>query len=398
MTALISICLVAVATLLLIPSCVLLAEIIGALAGAREGAAIPPSRSLGRKAAILVPAHNEGAGLLPTLSDIKAQMGASGRLLVIADNCTDDTEAVARSAGAEVVVRNDLSRRGKGYALACGIEHLSADPPDVLIVVDADCRLAPDVIDRLVTACTSENRPVQALYLMNPPPDTSLKYGLAQFAWRMKNWARPLGLRALGLPCQLMGTGMAFPWSVACAVDFADGSLVEDLKIGLEMALAGSAPVFCPPVGVTSDFPTSTLGVKTQRQRWEQGHIGTIISTAPRLLAAGIWRRDRDLIALALDLAVPPLSLLAMFLTALLFASVILAILTRNFTALYISLAAFAGFVIAVFLCWRKFGRDILTPAAIFLIPGYVIGKFPIYVQLFRKSGSKWIRTDRRKA
>ena len=54
---------------------------------------------------ILVPAHNESAGIRPTLNDIVAQMQGNDRLLVVADNCTDDTAEIAAAARAEVVIR-----------------------------------------------------------------------------------------------------------------------------------------------------------------------------------------------------------------------------------------------------------------------------------------------------
>ena len=41
--------------------------------------------------AVLVPAHDEGAVLLQTISDIQMQLRPGDRLLVVADNCTDDT-------------------------------------------------------------------------------------------------------------------------------------------------------------------------------------------------------------------------------------------------------------------------------------------------------------------
>ena len=54
---------------------------------------------------IMVPAHNESTHLVPTLQSINRQMGPNDRLLVIADNCTDDTAQVARSYGAETIER-----------------------------------------------------------------------------------------------------------------------------------------------------------------------------------------------------------------------------------------------------------------------------------------------------
>src|SRR5690348_7656303 len=202
--------------------------------------------------AVLVPAHNETIGIGATVEDIKTQLVASDRLLVIADNCSDDTACVAKAAGAEVIVRNDLTQIGKGFALAFGLEHLRTAPPQVVMIVDADCRLSKGAIDRLANFCTSTNRPVQALDLMVSPAHAPINFRVAEFAWRVRNWVRPLGMSALGLPCRLMGTGMAFPWPVVCSVEFASAELAEDQKLGPDLTVAGHAPLFCEDAIVTS--------------------------------------------------------------------------------------------------------------------------------------------------
>src|SRR5262249_17200745 len=180
--------------------------------------------------AVLVPAHNEGIGIAATLGDIKAQLRERDWMLVVADNCNDDTAIAAVRAGAETVERHDPSRIGKGYCLAFGLAHLSKNPPDIVVMIDADCRLAEGTISRLAVACSATRRPVQALDLMIAPDDSPINYQVAEFAWRVKNWVRPLGLKALGLPCQLVGTGMAFPWKLIRSADLASGQIVEDLK------------------------------------------------------------------------------------------------------------------------------------------------------------------------
>lgn len=116
--------------------------------------------------AIMIPAHDEGAGLLPSVSDAQGQLRPGDRLLIIADNCSDDTAKVARSAGAEVIERHDPGKVGKGYALDWGLRHLQTDPPEIVIVVDADCRLKECTIDRLTRSCQATGRPTQALYRM----------------------------------------------------------------------------------------------------------------------------------------------------------------------------------------------------------------------------------------
>jgi cellulose synthase/poly-beta-1,6-N-acetylglucosamine synthase-like glycosyltransferase len=348
--------------------------------------------------AVLVPAHNESAGLLPTLADIHSQSLSSDRLVVVADNCQDDTAGVAAAAGAEVVERQDPARHGKGYALDCGLRYLRPDPPAIVIVLDADCTLGPDAITQLSLKCAATGRPVQALYMMTAPTDSKMNQQVAEFAWRVKNRLRPLGLAALNLPCQLMGTGMAFPWEVIGSAELANARLVEDLTLGLDLTLAGHPPIFCPSACVKSQFPSTPKAARSQRKRWEQGHIGTIVNRGPGLLAAAIARRNWKLLGLVFDMAVPPLSLLGLLLVGLLAASGIAAFFGYSSTALVISTASLAAFLMAIGLAWLTCGYDVLPLGSIGLVPAYVIKKVRLYYQfIVGKMDSSWIRTDRSK-
>ncbi len=86
----------------------------------------------------------------------------------------------------------------------------------------------------------------------------------------------------------LMGTGMAFPWPVVARTDLATGHIVEDMKLGVDLASKGLAPLYCPEAEVVSYFPDSSQGFKTQRTRWEHGHLGLILAEAPNLFAKAI--------------------------------------------------------------------------------------------------------------
>ncbi len=250
---------VLLAVLVAVPVGTLLIEVLAASASWRRAAG-PAVVGIRPGAAVLVPAHNESEGLRSTLGEIGSQLKGGDRLVVVADNCSDDTAAVAAAAGAEVVERCDPVRIGKGFALDAGVRYLRTNPPDVVIVVDADCHLAAGSVDRLAMTCAASGRPAQALDLMISPDRGSLNYNVAEFAWRLKNWVRPLGLARLGLPCQLMGTGMAFPLAVIRDANLATGQIVEDLRLGLELSAANCAPLFCPAAMVTSEFPVSALG------------------------------------------------------------------------------------------------------------------------------------------
>src|ERR1700730_17776778 len=152
-----------------------------------------------------------------------------------------------------------------------------------------------------------------------------------------------------------MGTGMIFPWDVISSAPLASGSLVEDLKLGLDLAAVGKAPYFFPFGKVTSDFPVTVKGTDSQRQRWVQGHIGMILKTVPRLLFMAITRRNMDLLVLTLDLAVPPLSLLGLLLAGIFLLTSLAALSGLSSAPLFIAIANVLVFGLAVFFAWLKF-------------------------------------------
>jgi cellulose synthase/poly-beta-1,6-N-acetylglucosamine synthase-like glycosyltransferase len=398
MGTLVSCLLVIVAGLLATLVMVFFLEIFAATILARWLRPLPSCHNVRMAVAVLVPAHNESSEIIPTLTNIQSQLLSTDRLLVVADNCSDDTAAVARAAGAEVIERNDPTKRGKGYALDFGVTHLRSNPREIVIVIDADCKLAEGAFEDLISSCAMTGRPAQALYLMTAPPVSQINHQVAEFSWRVKNWLRPLGLKTFNFPCQLMGTGMAFPWEVIRSADLANAKIVEDLKLGLDLTLAGHPPVFCPSACVTSEFPSSVKGSGTQRKRWEQGHLDLILNNAPRLFAIAIARRDWNLLAITLDLAVPPLSLLGMLVLVIFGVSLLYVVAGYSPVALSISTVSVLAFTIATLLAWFKCGRDIVPPSALFQIPSYIFRKIKIYRQfVLGQTDSHWTRTDRTK-
>ena len=382
-----------------LPVAVLFLEVAAATILPQSALPPPPACGPRPRLAVLVPAHNESTGLLPTLANIKGQLCLNDRLLVIADNCSDDTAAVAAAAGAEVVVRTDPAKIGKGYALDWGVRHLHMDQPDIVVVIDADCQFEESAIDRLASACAATGRPVQALYLMIAPNESQISYQVAEFAWRVKNWVRPLGLSALKLPCQLVGSGMAFPWDVIRAVDLANGWIVEDVKLGLDLALSGNAPLFCPSARVISHFPPSAEAAGTQRRRWEHGHLNLILNVGPRLLYIAVKTLDLGLLALALDIAVPPLSLLGISIILSVGFTALTAMIGFSSTPLIITASSAGAFAASAIFCWWRYGRDVLPASRVMLVALYVGRKIPLYCQiLFRRTAPEWIRTDRGKS
>lgn len=345
--------------------------------------------------AVIIPAHNEQVLIQSTITSVLSQLNQGDRLIVVADNCTDATASIARTAGAEVVERFNQQDRGKGYALDFGIRHCAENPPEVVIIVDADCQIGAKSIYRLAAACLEFGRPVQALYLMKSPNGAGLKTRIAEFAWLVKNLARPSGYAVLGLPCQLMGTGMAFLWKDISSANLASGHIVEDLKLGIDFCRTGKPPLFLPEALVTSIFPASTEGLTGQRTRWEHGHLGVILSEAPGLFAESICKKNADLLALAFDLIVPPLALLSLLIAAIFIASAALYLFSGLTLPLWLSLTGLCMLGFAVMLAWSAFGRQVISLASLCYAPIYALLKIPVYLNFLVKRQVNWVRSKR---
>lgn len=345
--------------------------------------------------AVLMPAHNEAAGIGAAITGVRAQLLPTDRLVVVADNCSDDTAATAVRAGAEVFVRTDTSARGKSYALDFGIRALEAAPPEVVIIVDADCTVHPGALDRIAREALARARPMQASYLMLSPPKSPLKVRFAEFAWAFKSRGRAEGFWRLGLPCHLQGSGMAFPWPVIMSAPLASGHIAEDLQLGLDLALLGHLPLFCPAARVSSEFPASASGLESQRTRWEHGHLTTIVFNAPRLLARSLVTGNIGLAALAFDLCVPPLAFLVLLLLSMLALTGVAALLGSSPLAFEISMLGLAALTTAIGLAWHRFGRAILTFRELLTVPMHVLQKVSIYRRFFGNRQKEWVRTER---
>jgi cellulose synthase/poly-beta-1,6-N-acetylglucosamine synthase-like glycosyltransferase len=346
--------------------------------------------------AVVIPAHDEADRIANAVTRIKAQVPDNAQVIVIADNCSDATAANALAAGAMVWQRDDPERRGKGYALNFAWDRLADSPPEVVVCIDADCDPGADCIATIAQLAFERRRPVQAGYTMYAPRGTSGLAHVSALAVYVKNVVRPRGLQWLRLPCLLTGSGMAFPWEALSAVRHPDAHLVEDMRACTDFAIAGFAPMPCMEVGVTSPLPTKRSGFMSQRTRWEHGHMRTILTEVPRLLARFVVTGSLSLLALALELVVPPLSLLVGLSIAgvLLFAGVGLA--STNWLPLAILVSAMAAAALGICLVWIRSGRAILPGKMIIAeIPRYISVKAPMYLRFLSRPQTDWVRTER---
>lgn len=373
---------------------------LGTLSRSKRAAA-PTRRS---SAAILMPAHNEAGGIRPIIAKLLPSLDETIRLIVIADNCSDDTARVTREAGAIVIERHDATLRGKGHALAFGREWLRAqadDPqsphplPDCVVVLDADCEISREDLRLLIETAHATQRPVQSCYLLRSSPDDGAMTQISNFAILIKNRVRQRGAAALGAPAVLGGTGMAFAWPIIAQAPLATSDLVEDLVLGIDFARKGVAPIYLEQAETWSDA-AGQQDTLTQRTRWEHGYVQTALRHGLPLALNGITSLRPTLIWCGLSLLVPPLALLMSLSIAALVLAAVLALLGGSGSPAL--LLAFAITLVALLLgcAWARDGREIVSAQTLARIPLYIAWKIPVYLKLVRKRETEWVRTKRK--
>ncbi len=381
------------AVLLCVPLGLLLVECAAALLPARRAGGAPPPGL--ESLAVLIPAHDEAMLLPQTLEALLPQLAGGDRVVVVADNCTDATAEVARSWGVEVVERHDPEHRGKGYAIRTGLNYLATDPPELVLLLDADCTAARGAVEHLRAAVQRTGCAVQAAYRLEAPGPASPRSELSQCAITVKNLVRPLGLARLGLPCLLTGSGMAFPWPVLREASICGAHLVEDMQLSVDVLLAGRGPLFCHEAQVTSTLPSAGEAARTQRTRWEHGHLLTLVTQTPRLARAALRELRPALLIAALDLAIPPLSLLALSWLAVTALSTAVAMQGGNVLPAALLATVGAAALLTMLAAWRRHEPRPIGWRALLAIPLYVLGKAPIYLAFLVRRQQAWVRTAR---
>ncbi|PTM41474.1 cellulose synthase/poly-beta-1,6-N-acetylglucosamine synthase-like glycosyltransferase [Bosea sp. 124] len=360
---------------------------------------VAPVRAEGERGrvGIVVPAHNESAGIGALLAMLREQLREGDRLIVVADNCTDDTAAVARSFGATVLEREHETERGKGYALDHGVRFLERDPPEIVVFLDADSLIEKDTLSVLAETCHRLGRPVQAKYLMTPQAGSRIDAPVACFGLLVKNHVRLLGLRKLGVPSHITGSGFACPWGVIRDVELANGHLAEDKKLGLDLTVAGYPPYYCEDAAVWSDVPYTAKGTRTQRDRWERGHL-SLVRAAPRYMLEAFRHRDAGLFLLAIDTAVPPMFLLIFVLAITALVALPIALFGGAILPFWIASLTLCLVLLSTVAIWWMLGRSLLPVRSLPGLLPFVASKIAIYAGgALRSSAGQWIRTDRSK-
>ncbi len=338
-----------------------------------------------KRIAVVIPARNESLLISDTVSNILKQKypRESFMVLVIADNCSDDTAEMARENGARVIERHDSP--GKGQALHETLELLLGEEWDAFLIIDADSHLHPDTLAALSRAIDAGAKAVQLRVGVLDPGD-SIRTLAMELSTASFNALRPRGRTILCLSSGIYN-GFCLTREVVMNVPYLAHSIVEDIEYHMLLLKAGYKVAFLDRVWVKSQFPVTPKSSEVQRIRWERGRIIMIKRYAPGLLRDVLKGRVSALDGL-LDVMMPPVSLIALsLLPPLLFGTAL-----QFYLAVALSTILYLHYLIAA---WRYGSVTAFLRLTIF-VPWYILWKTYVLLRsLITERNLPWVRTDR---
>ncbi len=339
------------------------------------------------KIAILIPAHNEESNIQECLrSLLTSETGLNQvQIVVIADNCTDQTSRKATELGARVLNRTDPENRGKGHALSYAFQKLLTEQFNAFIVIDADTTVENNFIQSFSSLFS---KGADAIQCRNLPvaPEESPRNRLMNLALLAFNVTRPRGRNKLGFSSGIFGNGFGLSRRTLESVPYHPGSIAEDLEYHISLVRNGIMVMFADDTTVRSLFPHDEKTASVQRSRWEGGRFRVMINCVPTLIKDFLKGKVFCLESL-FDLLTLPL----VFHVAL----IVLAALTSKWGRLY-SYCALCVVVFHVFSTIITSGSrqdfKAMMVAPIYII--WKIAKLPLILKTTGKNAT-WVRTPR---
>lgn len=234
---------------------------------------------------ILAPARNEEPVAERLVSQFLDQDYPNFQLVVIANNCTDNTAAVARAAANGdpriVVVEATFPNGVKADALNYALKHHTEG--DVVLELDSDNQVPPDLLHKIALAFSDPK--VDAVQTQirayNSKGSLLATFQDLEFLIYSEVWNR--GRASLGLSSSIGGTGFAARTRILTQMNGWTRDLVEDFEMHTRLVAAGVHVTYLPWACVFDEKPVTWSAIITQRKRWIRGHL----EVAARLTARG---------------------------------------------------------------------------------------------------------------
>lgn len=353
-----------------------------------------------RRFVVLIPAYNEEKVLSKTLYSLFSLIYPRRLydLIVIADNCTDNTAKIARNLGATVLERDNPEQRGKGYALRWGFDWIlrSGKKYDAVVVFDSDSLISGNFLEVMNYYLEQGKEVIQSSDLVIPQPGV-WSSEMIRIGFLLYNYVKPLGRKALGLQMGLRGNGMCFSVSHLKQHPWGAWSRTEDLEYGLQLLMKGVQIHFAPEACVWAQMPVKAVNAESQRRRWEMGRQEIMRKYVRLFFRETFRRRSLRFFDVLVDLTTPPFANMFLFVLVMIALNILLSyrgIIQVNFLILWSVLAMIGLSQLLAGLFVANADKDLYK--SLFYIPVYIVWKIKVYIKaFFIEKEETWVRTTR---
>ncbi len=256
---------------------------------------------------LLIPAHNEEAGIVSTLDSIHALAypQEQTQVLVIADRCTDGTATIVKASGVHCFERTE-GQAGKGAAIAWGIQKAmkALSTFDAVVIIDADTLVDRRLLSAFDVAFRAGHQIQQGYnYISNPWASPFTR--IMAVTGVLRNGRYYTGKSAIGLQGMLTGTGMCLGTKTLEQHGWNAFSVGEDWEFSVKLLLAGERIYFNPIAKTFAKESQNFKQASRQRLRWASGRYAVMGNTVWELIMRGLGTKTPSLIDSAVTLVAP---------------------------------------------------------------------------------------------
>lgn len=261
----------------------------------------------GGRLVVVVPAHNEGASIARTVTALHEQTLRPNRVIVVADNCTDDTTHAAYWAGAQVL-ETEGNRHKKAGALNQMFAELlpEMDDHDLVMVVDADSQLDPDFLNFAVAKLGADTRlgAVGGIFRGGPGGGFVGHLQRNEYARYARDVARLDGkclvvtgtaamFRVSTLKAVVRGRLVGqLPEGDGCGGVYDTSVLTEDNELTFALLHLGFRVLSPKECTLTTEVMESWRDLWRQRHRWKRGAIENCVQYGLTKVTWRYWGRQ----------------------------------------------------------------------------------------------------------
>ncbi|OPX42373.1 beta-monoglucosyldiacylglycerol synthase [Ruminiclostridium hungatei] len=229
--------------------------------------------------AVIIAAHNEQTVIRSTINSVKAMDYPKDKfeVFVIADNCSDDTAAIARECGAVVFERRDNINKGKGKALSWIFDViLKAETEyDAVCILDADNLVSKDFLSKIDKKMREGYQVVQGYRDMKNPWESWITSSYSITYW-LANRLCQLPRQYLNINCTLTGSGYAINLETIRCLGWKVETLTEDVEFYFQLCLSDVKIGWAHDAVIYDEQPITLSQSWKQRTRWMQGHFSCV--------------------------------------------------------------------------------------------------------------------------